>query len=244
MSERGFPWASYTFAFKLRVLGYAVEHGNRAAGKKFAVDESCISKCQIPRAKLTRTPKFKRANRSGVPAFPDLEKELVCWMKEKHQGGFRVSTNFILFKAKQISEQSGMQEGKFRASKSCCYGFIEQHRLSIRHDTTMALRSLQRTTRTSWSVADCYWQEKAAWLSTETYWKCRLDAFDISGVKNVPILAIGHDKDRFTGMLACLEDEIKLLQYVVFNGKHYQRKWLFPMGMESDVKKKDGLMKN
>jgi len=125
MSERGSPRASYTAAFKLRVVGYVVEHGNHAAGKKFAVDESCVRRWRIQREKLTKTPKFKRANRSGAPAFPDLEKELACWIKEKRQGGFGVSTNVICLKAKQIAQKSGMQEGKFRASKSWCYRFME-----------------------------------------------------------------------------------------------------------------------
>ena len=61
MSERGSLRASYTAAFKLRVVGYAVEHGNRAAGKKFAVDESCVRPWRIQREKLATTPKFKRA---------------------------------------------------------------------------------------------------------------------------------------------------------------------------------------
>ena len=82
MSQRGSPCASYTAAFKLRVVGYAVKHGKRAAGKKFAVHESCVRQWRIQRGKLAKTPKFKRTNRSGVPAFPDLEKELACWIKE------------------------------------------------------------------------------------------------------------------------------------------------------------------
>ena len=87
---------------------------------------------------MAKTPKFKRANHSGVPAFPDLEKELTCWIKEKCQGGFGVSTNVICLKAKQIAQKSGMQEGKFRASKSWRYRFMEQHRPSIRRRTTIA----------------------------------------------------------------------------------------------------------
>ena len=102
MSERGTPHASYTAGFKLRVVGYAVEHGNRAAGKKFAVDESCVRRWRVQREKLTNTAKLKRANRRGAALFPDLEKELACWIKEKRQGGFGVSTNVIRLKAKVI----------------------------------------------------------------------------------------------------------------------------------------------
>ena len=42
MSERGSPRASYTASFKLRIVAYAVEKVNRAAGKKFSIDESCV----------------------------------------------------------------------------------------------------------------------------------------------------------------------------------------------------------
>ena len=36
------------------------------------------------------------------------------------------------------------------------------------------------------------------------------------GGKSIPILSTGHDKDRFTVMLACLGDGTKLSPYVVF----------------------------
>ena len=94
----------------MRVVGYAVKHGNRAAGKKFAVDESCVRRWPVQREKLTNTPKLKGANRRGAALFPDLEKELACWIKENHQGGFGVLTNVILLKAKVIAQKSGLKE--------------------------------------------------------------------------------------------------------------------------------------
>ena len=41
----------------------------------------------------------------------------------------------------------------------------------------------------------------------------------VKGVKSVPILSTGHDKDRFTVMLDCLGDGTKLPPYVVFERK-------------------------
>ena len=38
-TERGSPRASYSARFKLHVVVYAVDHGNREAGKHFKVDE-------------------------------------------------------------------------------------------------------------------------------------------------------------------------------------------------------------
>ena len=60
MSERGTPRASYSCV----IVGY-VDHGNRAAGKKFDFDESCIRRWRVQREKLTKTPKMKRAIRSN-----------------------------------------------------------------------------------------------------------------------------------------------------------------------------------
>lgn len=98
----------------LRVVGYAVDHGNRAAGKKFAVDESCVHRWRAQREKLMKNPKLKRANRYGFPLYPELEKELVCWITKKRQGGAAVSMNVIYLKAKMIVRKSGIEEGKFR----------------------------------------------------------------------------------------------------------------------------------
>ena len=51
MSERGSPRASYTASFKLRVVAYAVEKGNRVAGKQFSIDESCVRRWRSQREK-------------------------------------------------------------------------------------------------------------------------------------------------------------------------------------------------
>ncbi|CAH3031606.1 unnamed protein product, partial [Pocillopora meandrina] len=74
MAERGSPRASYTASFKLRVVAYPVDKGNRAAGEQFNVDESCV-------------------RRSA--AFLELEKEVAEWITEKRKAGTGVSTNII-----------------------------------------------------------------------------------------------------------------------------------------------------
>ena len=57
MSERGCPRASYTAAFKLRVIAYAASHGNRAAGRQFSIDESCVRRWRSQRERLLKTPR-------------------------------------------------------------------------------------------------------------------------------------------------------------------------------------------
>ena len=48
------------------------------------------------------------------------------------------------------------------------------------------------------------------------------------GVKSVPILSTGHDKDQCTVMLACLGDGTKLPPYVVFKRKTLPKNLNFP----------------
>ena len=69
MAERGSPRASYTASFKLRVVAYAVDKGNRAAGKQFNVDESCVRRWRSQREKLLKTPRNKRAQRGALLHF-------------------------------------------------------------------------------------------------------------------------------------------------------------------------------
>ena len=42
---------------------------------------------------------------------------------------------------------------------------------------------------------------------------------DAKGTKSVSIMTTGHEKDRFTVMLACLGEGTKLPRYVVFKRK-------------------------
>ena len=121
MTGRGSPRTSYTASFKLRVVAYAVDEGNRAAGKQFGVDKSCVHHWRLQGENLLKTPRNKRAQCFRRPAFPDLEKELATWIIEKCQAGIGVSTNVICLKAKSLAQTIELMEGQFKASKSWCY---------------------------------------------------------------------------------------------------------------------------
>ena len=101
-TERGSPRASYSARFKLHVVAYAVDHGNRAAGKRFKVDESCVRRWRSQREKLKLAPKDQHANRYRLPAYPELEKDLTDWLSEKRKSGVAVSINVIRLKALSI----------------------------------------------------------------------------------------------------------------------------------------------
>ena len=49
--------------FKLQVISYAEEHGNRAAGRKFDVDESNVRKWRKNKEDIKKMPSMKKARR-------------------------------------------------------------------------------------------------------------------------------------------------------------------------------------
>ena len=54
---------------------------------------------------------------------------------------------------------------------------------------------------------------------------------DSKGTKSVSIMTTGHEKDRFTVMLACLGDGTKLPPYVVFKRKTLPKDLVLPRGI-------------
>ena len=68
------PCRSYTAVFKLQVISYAKEHGNRAAGRKFDVDESNVRKWRRNKEDIKKMPSMKKARRGKKAQHPELEK--------------------------------------------------------------------------------------------------------------------------------------------------------------------------
>ena len=135
MSERGCPRASYTAAFKLRVIAYAVSHGNHATGRQFPIDESCVRPWRSQCERLLKSPRNKWAERFRWAA---IAKEVAAWITAKRQGGIGVSANVIYLKAKTVVHKFGIAETSFKASQRWCYGFMERYGFSIRRRTTIA----------------------------------------------------------------------------------------------------------
>ena len=70
MSERGSPRTSYTAAFKLRVIADAVSHGNRAAGRQFSIDESCMRRWRLQRERLQKNPSEQASGTFSACSLP------------------------------------------------------------------------------------------------------------------------------------------------------------------------------
>ena len=149
-----------------------------------------------------------------------------------------VSTNIISLKAKSVAQKLGLFE-QFKASNGWCYRFMDQFGFSIRRRMTIAQKLPQD------------YEEKLIKFQRYVLAKRKEHDFDLKyignadqttlmfdivmnstvsdrGVKSVPIVSTGHDKDRFTVMLACLGDGTKLPLYVVFKWKTLPKNLNFP----------------
>ena len=71
---------SYKASFKLEVIAYAEEHGNRAAGRKFGISEKVPKDWQKQKPKLSDMKKSKKANRGCKPRWVQLEDVLQDWI--------------------------------------------------------------------------------------------------------------------------------------------------------------------
>lgn len=139
---------------------------------------------------------------------------------------FGISTNVICLKAKLIAKKPGRRtsvaqklpkdyEDKLINFQRLIISKRKQHNFELRH-----IGNADQTPLTFDIVTNSTITEK--------------------GIKSVPIITTGHDKDRFTVMFACLGDGMKLPPYVVLKCKTLSKKMVFPPGLVVRCQEKDG----
>lgn len=122
---------SFTTELKLEVISYAEEKGNRAAGKRFEVDESCIREWRKKKKILEQIPKQKKSLRYRKEKFPEMEKELTeCINELQKVRNSKVPVVEIRKMAMDIAKRDNL-EG-FTAGASWCYRFMKRQNLPVR----------------------------------------------------------------------------------------------------------------
>ena len=80
MAEKGSPRASYNVAFNLKVVLFAEQNGNRAAGRNFSVEEKCVLRWRSQKENLKKMPCSRHAERGKSAQFSELEEDLAAWL--------------------------------------------------------------------------------------------------------------------------------------------------------------------
>ena len=96
---------AFTAKEKLAAIAFAEAQGNRAAGREFSVDESCIRQWRKQKSKLQAMPATKKADRGKSEQFPQMEEKVLEWVLERCLQG-----NSFINGRDQTSDQTHRQE--------------------------------------------------------------------------------------------------------------------------------------
>ena len=252
MKPKGSSRILYTACFKLTVLTYALEKGNREAPHQFQVDEKNVRRWQPQQEKLKDLCHHQRAAHYCPAKFPELEKEMKEWIDEKRKAGIGISTTVTRLKAKLMAKARSVAESEFKAPVHWCHHFIDQRDLLIRWRTTISQKLPE-------NFEDKLLKFQAFIIAEQKKHEYELSLIgnadqtplpfdmpvnstvDSKGTKSVSIMSTGHEKDRFTMMLACLGDGTKLPPYVVFKGKTLPKDLVLPRGIHGRAQAKGWL---
>lgn len=219
---------SYTAGFKLNVISRAEEIGNRAAGREFEVDERCVRRWRGEKEQLREMPQQKRARRSGTARWPNLEKDLVEWIKGQRSKGLAVSTTKIRLQAKLWAREQKIDD--FKGGPCWCYRFMKRNKMSVRVRTTVGqqlpLDWKEKKEAFLKFVGDLV-EEKKFSLSqiinmdeTPLTFDCPANrTVDQTGTRTVSVLTTGHEKMSFTCVLACSANGDLLNPLIIFKRK-------------------------
>ncbi|GFX40388.1 HTH CENPB-type domain-containing protein [Trichonephila clavipes] len=96
--------------FKIKVIQFAKENGNRAAARMFDIGESSIKEWGKNKMTIINIPKKKRALRKGVTKWLILEESVANWLLENRQNELIVTRNsvrlFVLKWSKKNANES------------------------------------------------------------------------------------------------------------------------------------------
>ena len=210
---------SYTSAFKLQVLEYAKEHGNRPAERHFGVSEKLVRDWRKKEDVLLTMKRTKRAMRGHKPRWAALEDEMEEWVNTQRSSARGVSTVQIRLKAQQYAKENQIED--FSGSPSWCLRFMRRKNLSLRTRTTMA----QKLPDDHQDQIDSFREfigKKTDDFHFDGDHVINMDevplTFDIPmnwtvdnrGTNTVTIRTTGHEKTHFTVVLACCASGAKL----------------------------------
>ena len=124
---------SYTAQFKLQIIKYAAENGNRATERKFGVSEKLVRDWRKAEETLIAMKKTKKANRGLKARWPELEERVHRWVIEQRAAGRGLSTVQLRLHAQVVAKEMNITD--FAGGPSWCYRFMQRNHLSIRART-------------------------------------------------------------------------------------------------------------
>lgn len=239
MSSRSY----YTASFKRKVIVVAKETGNNlATARRYGVSEANVQRWMKDADRLqscSGTRKAFSGPRKG--RHPELEEELLTFVRNARNGCIAVTTEMVQTKAREIARQRGLSAAVFKASKHWVQRFMKRSGLSLRRRTSICQRlpvdfeekltSFQRyVIGLRRRHGYCLGQIGNA-DQTPIYFDMPLTrTVEAVGAKQVKVRTTGNEKQRVTVMLACTADGRRLPPYIIFSRKTLPKTEVFPRG--------------
>uniref|UniRef100_K7G812 HTH CENPB-type domain-containing protein n=1 Tax=Pelodiscus sinensis TaxID=13735 RepID=K7G812_PELSI len=214
---------SYTADFKLYVVTYSKDNGNRAAGRKYSMNEKSVWEWRKEEAELENLHPRKRAQRGKKAKWPNLEENLLKWicehrcyedMDREQKGGANGSHTIQAMEQKIYDFKGG--------SGNWVYKFMWRNNLSVHAQTsagqwlpdewekkmddfkTFDELGLQPSNVINMDVVPMSFDIPATWSVVET------------GTKTVCVATTSHERTCFTVVLPCMANGDKLKPMVIF----------------------------
>uniref|UniRef100_K7FLM3 HTH CENPB-type domain-containing protein n=1 Tax=Pelodiscus sinensis TaxID=13735 RepID=K7FLM3_PELSI len=212
---------SYTADFKLSIVTYAKENGNRAAGKRFSVNEKSVHEWRKEEAETEKLNPHKRARRGKKAKWQNLEVKL----------GERDSQRVVLMVAIKLKARLMAMEMKINdfhgGSGNWVYKFMRRNNLSVRARTSVGQWLPDEWEKKMDDFKD-FVHKEINQVGLKPNNVIKMDevptSFNIpaiwsvvaTGVKTVSVATISHECTCFTVILVCMAGGEKLKPMVIF----------------------------
>lgn len=241
MSEPPFKRAKYEAKFKLKVVQLAKDTSAHNAAKVFQIDRKNVRNWLKNQTQLKEMPKNRCTIGTRKPKWPELEHAVFEFVQKMRESGFIVSRNMIRDESIKWAFENPALAKDFKATASWCDRFMKRRDLVLRQKTKIAqklpadleekIRSFQRyiiKQRT-------YFNFPLSSIGNMDETPVQFDMLgsttvDFKGAKTITVKSTGHEKSRFTVVLSCLANGVKLTPMVIFKRKTLP-KLKFPPGI-------------
>lgn len=243
-------YKNYTAAFKLQVIVFAENRGNRAAEREFSVSEKLVRDWRKQKVSLKNTNLSRRAFRGPKTGmFPVIDEEVLGFVKELRNNGCSISYEMLQLKAREVARKNNIPLTQFKASRGWVMRFMRRNNMAMRRRTTICQKLPANYTEKVVSFHRYVLrmrQETAFLLSqignadqTPVFFDMpRNSTIAMKGESSIPMRTTGNEKLRCTVMLAITADGRKLPPYIIFKRKTIPKGVQFPRGIHVRVQTK------
>ena len=103
---------SYTAERKLEIINLAEKVGNREAGSIKDINKSVVRSWRRSKEVFKTMNRKRRALRTGIPLWPQLEVKVKKWVLNERENGRRVTYLGITLRARQLANEDKITDFK------------------------------------------------------------------------------------------------------------------------------------